>query len=83
LCGNNATFLESSKEKFKVWLLKQALGWSLWVRRIGNDDIELILVVIKKFEAIPNMDLDLWVLVADGHSWKIFLGQADNSLQIT
>jgi hypothetical protein len=63
LCGNNATLLESSEKQLEVWLLEQALCWSLWVRRVGNDDIKLILVVIQEFEAISNVNLDLGVLV--------------------
>ena len=63
LCGNNATFFESSKEQLKVWLLEQALCWSLWVRGIGDDDIELVLIVVQELETVPDMDLDFGVLV--------------------
>jgi hypothetical protein len=63
LCGNNATLSESSKEQLKVWLLEQALCWSLWIRRIGDDHIELVLVVVQEFEAVSDVDLDLGVLV--------------------
>jgi len=81
LCGNNATFLQSTEEQLKVWLLEQALGRSLWVRGVGYDDIELVLVVVQKLESISNVDLDLGVLVADCHSWEVLLGEADDGLE--
>ena len=82
LSGDNSTFLKSSKEQLKVWFLEQALGWAFWIGRVGNDDVELILVVIQKLEAISNVCLDLWVLVADGHFWEILLRKTDHSLDL-
>jgi hypothetical protein len=83
LCGNNATLLESSEEEFKVWLLEQALCWSLWVRGVSDDDVKLILVVVQELETISNVDLDLGVLVADGHARQILLRETDDSLRLT
>ena len=80
MCRNNATLLESSKQKLEVWLLEKHLGWSLWVRGVSDDDVELVLVVIKELESISDVDLDLGVLVADGHSWKVLLREADDGL---
>jgi hypothetical protein len=80
LCGNNATLLESAEQQFKVWLLEQALSWSLRIRRISNDHIELVLVVIQEFESITNVNLDFWVLESDGHAWEVFLGETDDGL---
>ena len=71
LCGNNSALLESTEQKFEVWLLEQALGWSLWIRRVGDDDIKLVLVVIEELETISNVNLCLWVLESDSHSWKV------------
>lgn len=78
--GDNSAFFESSKKQLEVRLLEQALGWALWVGGIGNNDIELVLVVIQKFESISDMCLYLWVLVADGHAWEVLLGKSDDSL---
>ena len=80
MCRNNATLLESSKQKLEVWLLEKHLGGSLWVRGVSDDDVELVLVVIKELESISDVDLDLGVLVADGHSWKVLLREADDGL---
>ena len=81
LGGDNAAFSESSKEQLEVGLLEQALGRAFWVGRVGDDDIKAVLKVLQELEAISNVDLDLGVLVANGHSWEIFLGETDDSLR--
>ena len=81
LSRDDTTLLKSTKEELEVWLLEQSLGWTLWVGRVGDDDIELVLVVVEELESISNVDLDLWVLVADGHSWEKLLGETDNGLK--
>jgi len=81
LCGNNTTLLEGSGQQFEVWLLEQALCWSLWVGRIGDDNIKLILVIIQEFESISNVSLDFWVLVTDCHPGKVLLGETDHGLK--
>jgi hypothetical protein len=80
LCRDDTTLLESAEQKLEVWLLEERLGRSLWVGRVGDDDIELILVVVEELESITNVDLDLWVLVADGHAWEVLLGETDDGL---
>lgn len=80
--SNDTSFLESSEEQLEVWLLEQALGRSLWVGRVGDNDIELVLVIVQELESISNVDLDLGVLVADGHSWEVFLGKTDDGLKV-
>ena len=81
MCSNNATLLEGSGQQFEVWLLEQALCWSLWVGRIGDDNIKLILVIIQEFESISNVSLDFWVLVTDCHPGKVLLGETDHGLK--
>jgi hypothetical protein len=81
LCGNNATLLERSEEQLKIWLLEQALRWALWIGRIGNDNIELVLVVIEELEAVSNVNLDLGVLIRDGHAREVFLGETNDGLE--
>lgn len=73
MCRNNATLLKSSKQELKVRLLEKHLGGSLWVRGVSDDDVELVLVVIEELESISDVDVDLRVLVADGHSWEVLL----------
>jgi len=80
LSSNDSAFLQSTKEKLKVGLLEQALSWSLWVGGVSDDDIKFILIVIQELEAISDVDLDLWVLIADGHSWEVLLGETNDSL---
>ena len=63
LCGNDTTLFESSKEQLKVGLLEQALCRPLRIRGIGDDDIELVLIVVQELEAVSDVDLDLGVLV--------------------
>lgn len=82
MSGNDTSFLESTEEQLEVWLLEQALSWSLWVGGVGDDNIELVLVVIQELESISNVNLNLWVLVADGHAWEVLLGQTDDSLEV-
>lgn len=82
LGGDNAAFSESSKEQLEVGLLEQTLGRAFWVRRVGDDDIKAVLKVLQELEAISNVDLDLGVLEANGHSREIFLGETDDSLRI-
>lgn len=80
LSRDDTTLLESTEEELEVWLLEQSLGWALWVGRVGDDDIELVLVVVEELESISDVDLDLWVLVGNGHSWEELLGETDDGL---
>ena len=82
LCSNNAAFFKSFEEQLKVWLLKQALCWSFWIRGVGDYNIKLVLVVVEELEAISDIDLDLGVLIGDGHAWDVLLRKTDNSLDI-
>jgi hypothetical protein len=61
--------------------LEQTLCWSLWIRRVGNDDIKLILVIIQELESVSNMNLNLRMLITNGHSRKVLLGETDDSLR--
>lgn len=80
LCGNDTSLLQGTEEQLKVRLLEQAFRWPLWVGRVGDDNIELVLIVIQELETVPNVNLDFWVLVADGHTGKVFLGETNDSL---
>jgi len=80
LCGNHSALFESAKQQLEVRLLEQALGWSLWIRGISDDDIEFVLVVVQELEPVSDVDLDFGVLVADGHSREVFLGETNDGL---
>ena len=73
LCGDNTALLKGPEQKLKVWLLEKALGGSLWVRGVSDNDVELVLVVLEELESISHMDLNLRVLVADSHSREVLL----------
>lgn len=80
--GNNAALAESVVEKFEVGFLEEGLGRALGIRRVGDDDVEGVLVVVEELEAIADVDLDLGVLVAGGHLGEILFGQTDDSLEM-
>ncbi len=48
-------------QQLEVGFLEEALGGPLGVGRVGDDDVEGILVVIEEFEAVADVDFDLGV----------------------
>jgi hypothetical protein len=67
-------------EKLEVGFLEQALGGALGIGRIGNDDIEAVLVVVEELEAVADVDLGLWVAETLCHLGQELLGKADDGL---
>ncbi len=80
MCGNDTALAEGAVEKLEVGLLEEGLGRALGIRRIGNDDIELVLVVVEELEAVTDVDLDLGVVVPLSHAGEVLLGEADDGL---
>lgn len=80
LCGDDTAVPQSIMQKLEVGLLEQALGGTLWVRGVGDNDIEAVLVVVQELEAITDVDLALRVLVTLGHLGQVLLGETDDSL---
>lgn len=78
--GDNTTLLQSTKQKLKVGLLEQRLGGTFWVRGVGDNDVEFVLVVFEKLEPIADVDLALGVLESLGHVGKVLLGETNDSL---
>lgn len=78
--SNDTAFPQSIVHQLEVRLLEEHLGRALRVRRVSDDDIKGVLVVVKELEAIPNVDLDLGVLVSGGHAGEILLGQTNDGL---
>ena len=68
-------------EELEVGLLEQRLGRALRVRGVGDDDIEVVLVVVQELEAIANVDANLGVVETSRHDRQILLRQADDGLQ--
>ena len=77
---NNTTLAESTAQQLKVWLLEESLGGALWVGGVGDDDVELVLLVLEELEAVTNDGLGLRVVKANGHAREVLLGQANDSL---
>ena len=67
-------------QQLKIRLLEQRLRGSLWVGAVGDDDVELVLLVREELEAIANVRLDGWMLETDGHAGEVFLRDADDGL---
>jgi hypothetical protein len=80
LGGDDSALAESALEELEVGLLEERLGGALGVGRVGDNDVELVLVVVEELEAVADVDLDVGVLVADAHAGQVLLGKADDSL---
>jgi hypothetical protein len=80
LGSDHSSFAQSSVQQLKVGLLEQRLGGAFRVGTVGDDHIELVLVVSQKLEAVANVDLDVGVLETNAHAGEVFLGDTDDSL---
>lgn len=78
--GDDTSFTESIAQKLKVRFLEERLRRTLWVRAIGDNDIELVHAVSEELKAIANMDLNVGVLEADAHTGEVLLGNTDDGL---
>lgn len=80
LSGDDAAVPQGVVQKLEVRLLEEALGRALRVGRIGDDDVEGVLIVLEELEAIANVYLGFGVLEADGHAREVLLGETDDGL---
>jgi hypothetical protein len=80
LCGDDTSVTESIAQELEVGLLEEALGGTLRVRAVSDDDVELVLALLEELEAVANVDLDVGVLEADAHAGEVLLGDTDDSL---
>lgn len=78
--SNNTALTESRVQKLEVGLLEEALSGTLGVRAVGDDDIELVLVLLEELEAVTNVGVGVGVLEANGHAREVLLGETDDSL---
>ena len=67
-------------QKLEVRLLEKALCRSLGITAVGDDDVELVLVVVQELESISDVSLDFWVLVADRHAWEVLFAETNDCL---
>ena len=77
---NNTTLAESTAQQLKVRLLEESLGRTLWVGRVGDDNIKLVLLVLKELEAVTDNGLGLGVVKTNGHAGEILLRQTNDGL---
>lgn len=80
LGGDDAALAEGVVQELEVGLLEEALGGALGVGRVGDDDVEVVLVLLEVGEAVADVDLGLLVVEADGHLGEELLGEADDGL---
>lgn len=78
--GDDAALAQGALEELKVGLLEEGLGGALGVGRIGDDDVELVLVVVEELEAVADVHLDVRVLVSHAHAGQVLLGETDDGL---
>lgn len=80
LGGDDTALGESIVKKLEVGLLEEGLGGTIGVRRVGDDNIELILVVLEELEAVTDVLAGLGVGEADAHAGQVLLRDADDGL---
>ena len=76
--GDDASFPQRTVQQLKVRLLEECLRGAIGVGAVRDDHVELVLAVAQELEAIADVDLDLGVLVADGHFGEILFGEPDH-----
>jgi hypothetical protein len=80
LGGDDAALAQGALEQLEVGLLEESLGGALRIGGVGDDDVELVLVVVEELEAVANVDLDVGVLVSHAHARQVLLAEADDGL---
>jgi hypothetical protein len=80
LSGNDTALTKSVVEELEVALLEESLGGTIGIGGVGDDDVELVLVVVEELEAIADVSLGLGVVEATGHGGEVLLGETDDSL---
>ena len=80
LGGDDAALAQGALEELEVGLLEESLGGALGVGGVGDDDVELVLVVVEELEAVADVDLDVGVLVSNAHARQVLLAETDDGL---
>lgn len=76
--------LETCRSYFSIPCVeKEQRRLTNWVRRVSDDNIKAVDLVLEECEAIADVDLDLGVLKASGHAWQVLLRHANDSLYHT
>lgn len=77
---DDAALAEGIVEELEVGLLEETLGRAVGIGRVGNDDVEGILVLVEELEAVTDVDGALRVGKTLGHTREVLFGEADDSL---
>lgn len=80
MSSNDTALTKSVVEELEVALLEESLGGTIGIGGVGDDDVELVLVVVEELEAIADVGLGLGVVEATGHGGEVLLGETDDSL---
>lgn len=80
LGGDASSGLEGLLEELEVGLLEEGRRGSNGVGRVGDDDVELGLLVVEELESVANVDRHARVVEASGHVREERLGDAGDSL---
>jgi hypothetical protein len=80
LSSNDTALTESVVEELEIALLEESLSGTIGVGGVGDDDVELVLVVVEELDAIADVGLGLGVVEAASHGGEVLLGETDNSL---
>lgn len=75
---DGSTSLEGFLEELEVGLLEEGGGGSDGIRRIGNDYVELSLLVLEELESISNVYSDSGIGEGGGHVREVELGHSGN-----
>ena len=78
LGGDGSTSLERLLEELEVGLLEEGGGGSNGIRRIGNDNVEFSLLVLKELESISNVNGYSRIGEGGGHVREVELGHSGN-----
>ena len=68
LSRDNPAFPQRPMQQLKVWLLEQTFRRTFRVTAVGDDDVELILLVRQELEPVAYVRGDVWVLEAQAHA---------------
>ena len=78
--GDDTAIAQGIAEELKVRLLEEALGGTLGVRAVSDDDVELILAALQELESVTNVNLGIGVLEANAHAGQVLLGDTNDGL---
>jgi len=80
LSRDDSVVSKSVLHELKETLLEQGLGRSNRVRRVSDDHIKGVDLVLQVRETVTNVDVDVGVLEANSHVGQVLLGNTGNSL---